>query len=155
MIRPQFHPDGMHMIIHTGHRTFDRHCDLVTTGNVISTVQYSSYIRPIHETCCNAQAFPAGQLTAFDLKPFGRLPAGIQDVLAAVIPTQPVILYQFHHPRSPGRRLIDGYVVTDVHHHFLAMVATNPRGGRRILETVAPYVSDWMPPGESAQGGVA
>lgn len=43
-LRPEFNKSGMKQITNSGFKTFDRQNNLVTTGNVISNCQFSSFL---------------------------------------------------------------------------------------------------------------
>ncbi len=140
MKKPIYKPGGMRMVIDTGHKTFDHYCDLVTTGNVCSNVQTSSFIRAYSDVECNGRISPPGHLRDFDLEPFRRLPHHVRQYIESVTMDEGAILYQFGHPRSDGHYQVDGFIITSRDYHFLRQFVINPRGGQRILDTVAPYI---------------
>ncbi len=137
-------PDGMHMVIQTGHQTFDNACNLIAPGSVRSNVQRSEYIRPYHHTVCNGQAYAPGYLQRLDLDSFPRLPAPVRDYVKSVTQSDSVILYQFSHSRR-HRLIVDGYVVTTTNHDLLQPFVINPRGGQSILAAAIPYIVDGQP----------
>lgn len=140
----RFTADGMHMIIETGHQSFDRACNLVTYGSVRSNVQHSEYIRPYHQTLSNGVAYAPGHLQRLDLDGFPRLPAAVRRYVHSVTQTESVILYQFSHARQ-SRRIVDGYVVTTPDSHLIQSFVVNARGGQEILAAILPYIVDHDP----------
>jgi hypothetical protein len=134
------------MQIDTGHKTFDSQCDLITTGNAITNVQLSWYIRPVSATQCNGFTFPPGKLFESDIKPFLRdIPRSLLSWLRGL--GQDVILYEFRHwTHSEGRRNkhVHGYVVTDPQHNLLRTINVGTQHWRsaRVIKAVLPYVAE-------------
>lgn len=123
----------------TGHKGFDSACDYLGTGNVISNVQYSAFIRPHGQTECNGHTFAPGVLREFDLKPFRagyRIPSYILRILAEQ--TEPVILYVIRH-----KKRVHGWFVTRAADHRL--ITCLGTGGTRksaaVLDFVQPFIS--------------
>lgn len=145
MKKARFTPDGMHMVIQTGHQTFDNACNLIAPGSVRSNVQRSEYIRPYHQTVSNSQAYAPGHLQRLDLDSFPKLPTPVRDYVKSVTQADSVILYQFSHHSRRHRLIVDGYVVTTTDHHLIRHFVINTRGGREILATVIPYIVNNAP----------
>ncbi len=130
------------MEISTGLKAFDRQCKVVSTGNVISDTQKSSYIRSVGDTQCNGIKNSFGHLHEFDVRPFDGVPDRLKAFLA--LQGRSVILYQFHHWTGPSwrrRRILHGHIVTDGFYKLLAVVPVDRDKSRRILETVLPYIA--------------
>jgi hypothetical protein len=131
--------------IDTGHKTFDRQCDYLDTGNVSGDVQFSWYIRPISETSCNGLSFAPGRLFEFDITTFKELPSSTRDWIRNL--NREIILYEFRHfRRAEGkeRKFIHGYVVTEPYpsHKLIATIPMSSRkASKSILETVLPYIA--------------
>jgi hypothetical protein len=137
--------DPNHMKIETGHKTFDRQADLISTGNVIGHVQYSSYIRPYNETECNGLKFEKGHLRAFDLQWWIktlRTPERVLNYVLSATTDKSVILYQFHHHGRLGRTIVDGHVVTTADHKLLASFRSDTPKSGAILKAVLPYITE-------------
>lgn len=136
--------DGNHMKIETGHKTFDRQADLVTTGNVVGHVQYSGYVRAATELECNRMKFEKGHLRAFDLQWWIKtlqIPTHVLEYVMEATEEKSVILYEFHHHKQPHGRVTHGYAVTTPDHYLLARFVTG-RGKKSlgVMQTVLPYI---------------
>lgn len=131
------------VLIHTGHKTFDSQCDLLSTGNVMSNVQFSSFIRPVSETECNGFTFDRGHLFNVDIKAFRPdLPSWIENWLRSL--DTKVILYQIRHWSGRDRKHVHGYIVTDTEHKPLRVFTTGPQRfkSEHIMSTVLPYIAE-------------
>jgi len=98
----------------TGHVTFDKKAGLENfmTGNVVSSIQFSNYIRGRETVECNGFTFKEGELRDFDLKHFKDLPDAIRRVVKSFTDgTDPVVLYQIRH-WTGDTKVVHGYVVT-------------------------------------------
>lgn len=95
MEKPIFNKRGTRQIINSKWKEFDNQTNLISTGNVISNTQYSSFIRPWKERKCNGCDFPEGQLMNFDLKFFSNIPQAIEDYLRDKNREDNAILYRF------------------------------------------------------------
>jgi hypothetical protein len=109
--------NGNHMLMQSGHKTFDRQVDCVSDGNVIGSVQYSSYIRPTEEVECNGFTNPPGHLRNFDLEMFEQF--GMhknsyewKKIVELVDRYGGGILYAFFHYVG-RRRIVHGFILTD------------------------------------------
>lgn len=144
-----WHRGGNRMIIDTGHKTFDRQCDCISTGNVWGDVQHSSFIRAFDETECNGFSNSPGHLQDFDLKYFiesvPNIPVRVLKEIKEATKTISGILYQFRHFTGPSWnrcKIVHGYVLTDEKYKVIKKWQTN--GGHkswRVLEAVLPYMS--------------
>lgn len=109
-------PDKMHF--ESPHKTFNRQCRLITTGNQIGDVVYSNYVRPYGETECNGFTNPPGHLQNYDLaKNIVTLPHHIREEVRKLTHNEGGIIYNFHHWNN-GRRIDDGFVLTSRHDDY-------------------------------------
>lgn len=114
-------------IFKSGHKTFDKQTNIITTGNVIANTQISGYVRPKSETECNGFIVDPGTLQAFDLKQytFSNLPtkrfcAVRFSKIAAKLAddNNGCIAYKFLHKK--GKYAIPhGLIITTIDHKFL------------------------------------
>lgn len=109
-----------HMKFDSLHKTFNRQVDIISAGNVIGAVQYSSYIRPYTLTLNPVgEEKPLGYLQEWDLKWFrDLLPQEVLDTVHELTKERYGILYIFKH-YSNGRRILHGAVLTDYDHRLL------------------------------------
>lgn len=139
-----YRSDRNHMVINSGHRTFDRHAYGLMTGNVISDTQLSLFVRARNETACNGFTFPVGHLMETDLKSFtGPGSEVAKRFIRNVIDDDTrVILYKIRH-WSPGQgEVVHGWVVTDTDYRFIRRFDCGPtRKSRQVLDAVIPYIS--------------
>jgi hypothetical protein len=136
--------------IETGHKTYDRQCVALMTGNVVGPGQHSSYIRPVSQTRCNEMDFPVGNLRAYDLQAFPGLPPAVLKYLEGC--KSQVILYKFshftHNPSCSWRRIeiVHGYVVTltsNEDHRFLRSFVTGPTNKSwQVIDWCKDYISN-------------
>lgn len=142
---------GNRVVIDTGNKTFDRQCDGFHTGNVIGTVQLSSYIRPKNETECNGYQFAIGHLRTTDINSFRFLPHFVRNKVEELTETQSAILYEIRHFISDGRgghkKIIHGYILTRGYAHnykFLYQfhIANNYKSNN-ILEIAKEYICNY------------
>ena len=103
-------PNKMHF--DSPHKTFNRQCRLIATGNQIGDVVCSNYIRPFSEIECNGFINPPGHLQNYDLtKSIVKLPSNIQVDVRLMTHGNGGIIYDFHHYNG-NNRIIDGFVLT-------------------------------------------
>ena len=125
----------------TGHKAFDeqrRRSSGFGTGNVMSNVQTSFYIRPRSRVECNGYQFAPGALREADLKALKELASLGFDGARAVrgwideYVDKELILYAVHHQKAAlgrsGRHdpVVHGWVLTDESHNLLRQMQTNP-----------------------------
>ena len=129
------------MLFESGHRTFDRQTNCIGTGNMIANTQVSFFIRPRIQTECNGQAFPVGDLRAFDMKKW-HLPWIVRDMVLGLTERRKIILYQFHH-WNDDKRIVHGYVATTPGHRLLRTFIIGPtyKSGLVIAEATK-YITD-------------
>ena len=85
------------MVFESGHKTFDKKCAIIMTGNVYSGTQTSSFVRPLTETKCNGFDFEPGHLRSFDLGNWPHMPSYVRDEVLRRTGTESVIVYEFFH----------------------------------------------------------
>lgn len=107
-----FNKRGTRQIINSGWKEFDKQTNCISTGNVISNTQYSSFVRPWKDTKCNGHDFPEGQLMNFDLQFFSGIPQSIDEYLRDEKREDSVILYKFSTYKD-GRNNPFCWVLTD------------------------------------------
>jgi hypothetical protein len=133
------------MLFKSEHRTFNRKADLISTGNVVSNVQKSSYIRPFSETECNGIVNPPGHLRDFDLKPFlTTIPSGVLKYVESVSMNKQVVLYRIQHYVGE-RRVIHGWIVTKdwrENHGLLRCFSNGGRKSRSVIDEAVKYLTD-------------
>ena len=132
-----YNPSGTRQLINSGWKLFDEQTNLITTGNVYTNTQLSSYIRPWTETECNGRTNPEGHLTNFDLHPFRKygIPPVIDKIVSDKGRKEPVILYMFHVWSKDQHVLPFCWVVTDKNHKLLKYAIVTRWGehiGKRI-----------------------
>ena len=130
------------MVINTGHKTFDRQCAVVSTGNVIAPTQYSFYIRPRTQTECNGFQFPVGHLRDTDMGQLDGVPSHVRKFVKEQTETEHVILYKFFH-YARGERIVHGYVVTGYNNRLMRRFYTGPTyKSCNVIDTVIEYITD-------------
>lgn len=143
------------MKIETGHKTFDRQTNIITTGNVIANTMTGKCIRAFNETIG-----PVGQVEApgyyqnWDLKGTG-LPLPVRESVKRFSHDRGVILYSFFHYK--GRMKYEhGYLVTTYDFRYLYMWTFSTYGYRarpkslQVMFGVMPYLC-WQETGEPCQ----
>lgn len=135
--------NGNKMKFESESKTFNKQCDLITTGNVWGGVQFSQYIRPTNEVACNGATFPPGHLRDYDLKPFnlGRFPYVLKAVKEYADAGKQVILYKFRHFHGQ-REIINGFVITDSRHRLLKKFYTGPTyKSMSVIDEAVKYIT--------------
>lgn len=131
------------MLFESEHKTFNKQCDCISTGNVWGGVQYSSYIRPIKETRCNGMDFEQGHLYKFDIAPFEKLVSRYDLSYATdLLKENGGILYMFSHI-SGANRIIDGLIATDKqHNHLITVQVAKGYKVSTVLNEAKKYISN-------------
>lgn len=96
------------------HKTFNKQCSLITTGNQIGNVVFSNFVRPFSEVECNSVTFEPGHLQNYDLTKniiSNTLPQDIREEIRKLTHDNGGIAYNFHH-WSGNKRIDDGIVLT-------------------------------------------
>jgi len=100
--------------IQTGHKTFDRYCTYLGTGNICGDGQLGGCIRPANEVECNGRLFEHGALRQFDLDPFRKafpMSSQLLDKIRKATETEPAILYALYHYKG-DRMTCHGFILT-------------------------------------------
>lgn len=135
--------------IATEHKTFNRQCDYIGTGNVYSNTQTSSYIRSVDTVECNGRISQPGHLRNFDLKQFERLLRPSDRSRVDKYKNRQIILYVFFHYRkhhlplfqSKPAKHIHGIVITGDSHELLDRWIVGPTWkSNDIIEAVLPFI---------------
>jgi|GEM_PF-2968270 len=133
--------DGNHMLFESGHKTFDRQVDCISTGNMIGDVQLSFYIRPKVETECNGFSFKPGHLRDFNLSMFKQLPVVVRQRVLSLTETNGVWLYEFRH-WAGEQKIVHGYVITSSDHQLLAKFITGPTSkSAQVIDEAITYIT--------------
>ena len=125
------------------HKTFNRQVDCISTGNVIGSVQYSSFIRPYTKTTNPVgEEKPQGYLQEWDLKWFRELvPKWVLDIVRQYTREQYGILYVFKH-NSNGRRIVHGAVLTDYDYRLLRkFYLNNNYKSESVVDEATKYIT--------------
>lgn len=113
------------MIFESEHKTFNKQCDYISTGNVCSNVQTSSFIRPYYQLECNGFTNPFGHLQNFDLLNFPEINGYLLNTVKRLTnENNGAILYKFFHV-SNGTKTIHGYILTDTKYNYLQLFNHN------------------------------
>lgn len=146
--------------IETGLKAFDKvaNTTYVGTGNVMSDVQFSSYIRARTETRMpvGTEHRAPGFLRDFDLEGFRsgiyKMPAHVERAVLAETEEKGAILYCFFHHSSSGR-VVDGFVLTRTdkeQYEIIERFVTGPTGkSAAVIAEMAQRVA--MPSGTHAR----
>lgn len=138
------------MLMESGHKTFDRQTNCISTGNMIANTQLSSYVRPYSKVECNGRIFPLGHLRKHDLGWWSGplLPSRVRAYIESVTKDEAVIVYQFHHFLSGGywgkdRRIVHGYVVTTTDYELLKKFVTGPTyKSSLVIDEATKYITN-------------
>ena len=145
--------NGNHMKIDTPIKTFNDQVGGISTGNIIDSVEYGSYIR-----CWNDKGRDLidnqdgkkdrvpSELTKFDLQGFDPLPNSVWHwvIQYAKETDKSFILYQFHHWTGKGK-IVHGYVVTTRDHIHVKTFITGPTyKSAGVIDECRRYIcEDW------------
>lgn len=131
------------MLMETGHRTFDRQTNLISTGNIIAETQLARYIRgELKVTCWGDEVYKPGHLRNFDLGNFPWLSATVRAFIITHTngTKDSVWVSQFFHYNG-HRKIVHGYIITTTDHKLLAKFITGRtyKSGL-VINGVLPYV---------------
>jgi len=136
--------------IDTGHRTFDHQANrnYVGVGNVMSDVQFSSYVRSRDQLECNGRVNAPGHLQDFDIAQFRRsspsMPAEVERTAREAANDGGAILYRFGYyvgvSRDP-RRIHLGWVVTDRQYQLVAAFPASTPKARPVIDEMLAFVA--------------
>lgn len=101
------------MEFNSPHKSFNRQCRYITTGNHIGDIVISNFIRPFNKTKCNGFKFPKGHLQDFDLKIYNDygMPYYVGRYIKNNGKSQTFILYWIKH-FIKNKRITDAYILT-------------------------------------------
>lgn len=125
--------------IDTPHKGFNREANHperghVGTGNVISGVQRSTFVRAHSKTRCNGFEFQPGELRASDLKMFSRtMPANMMRRVEQLSTDQDLIVYEFRSPAAGGKHTTHGWLVTDTFYRHIETASLPSEKSMRVL----------------------
>ena len=106
-------PNKMHM--DSGYKLFDKQTVLISTGNVLSPTQHSSYIRPWNEVDNYGYKGVPGQFCKYDMNGFNQIPEHIRSIIYDEGRETSVILYEFRVWHGNEEKEIIGHVLTTGH----------------------------------------
>ena len=132
------------MLFESGHKTFDRKADLISTGNVWGSVQTSGYVRAYSETECNGLTSAPGHLRDFDLKGFMGMPSHVRRYVLSVSQDKSVIVYKFFHCVG-NRKTVHGWVVTSTNpeYRLLNSFVTGPTWkSESVISEAIKYITE-------------
>ena len=139
------------MVIDTGHATFNRQTNIISTGNIIANTMlgwhcrpYSEVINPVGDEC------PLGHLRDFDLRIWKQrnTPRTVLRQVKELTKTKSVWIYEFFHynyQKWPldSKRIVHGYVITSANHAVLATITTGPTyKSESVVWECTKYVGD-------------
>ncbi len=131
------------MLFESEHKTFNKQTQLISTGNVCATTQYSGYIRSFYTTDCNGHTSDLGHLQDYDMKQFIRfLPYHVLQQVKELTRDNGGILYVFKH-YSNGRLIVDGAILTDRQYkHIKSYYIGNSYKQWSIVDTAKEYITE-------------
>jgi len=131
------------MFMDTGHRTFDRQTNIVSTGNIIAATQLAYFVRgELELRCWGPEVYEPGHLRNYDLGNWPQMPSHVRKTIirATQGTKESVWVSEFFHYRGE-RKVIHGYVVTTHGHKLLHSFVTGPTyKSSLVIEGVIPYV---------------
>lgn len=125
--------------INTPHKAFNREANhpergYVGTGNVVSGVQRSSFVRAHSKTRCNGFAFQPGELRDADLKMFRRtMPSNMMRRVEQLSVDRDLIVYEFRSPATGGKHTTHGWLITDTFYRHIETASLPSEKSMRIL----------------------
>lgn len=134
------HPNKM--LMESGHGEFDRQTEVISTGNVFASTQLSLFIRAKTDTKNPiGKSVPEGYLRKYDVDKF-VLPTQVREAVFEETEDKNVILYEFRHWTNE-RKIVHGYVMTDVHHELLWWQVTGPTyKSEYVIQECIKYIAD-------------
>ena len=132
------------MLFESGHKTFDRQTNIITTGNIIANTLLGKHIRAYTELSNGFEDRPPGHLQNFDLcwwRDGDRMPRSVIKKIRELAYNNGVWVYQLMHYNR--QRVVHGYVVTNEQHKALATFLTGPTyKSSYVLIAALPYLAD-------------
>lgn len=131
----------------TPHQAFNREANhpmrgYIGTGNVISGVQRSTFVRAHSQTRCNGFDFQPGELRAADLKMFRKtMPANMLRRVEELSADRDLIVYEFRSPMAGGKHNTHGWLITDTHYRHLETACLPYEKSMHILHNMQQRLS--------------
>jgi len=137
--------NGNKMLMETAHKTFNKQCRCISTGNQIGDCVVSTFVRPRSETECNKYVFPEEELFRYDLKLYGENVemTEVREYLYDYCKDKGAIVYKIFFRDYQGRKMTFGYIVTDTKHNLLRKFYHNHHYKTvSVIDECALYVSN-------------
>ena len=136
------------MEICTGHKTFDKQTNIISTGNIIANTMYGQFVRSRYRLECNGRTNPEGHLQEFDLNGFSSFLANDSHDTNKIIKTikrladenNGVIVYVIF-TRYFGYYSIIGYIITDVKYKLLHRTWYSVKG-QHVINECCKYITE-------------
>jgi len=139
------------MLMQTGHATFDRQTNVISTGNIIANTQNAFYVRgELCVKCWGPKAYQPGELRDFDLGNWPKMPLSVRRAIVRMTTGRQDSIWasEFFHYNS-HRCIIHGYIVTTSDHQLLDTFVTGPTyKSAAVIKGVLPYVAELVAEGE-------
>lgn len=135
------------MKIDTGHKTFDKQTNIISTGNIIANTMIGNYIRAYNDvTMGYKDPQEKGHLQNWDLDKFDYVPSGWRERMQYESPDQKFILYEIFHYQTSTLRYTHGMILTtDKHEHVKTYCGTMRPKSYEIMFTVRDYLCNNQP----------
>lgn len=102
-------PNKMHF--ESEFKLFNKQTNLISTGNVWATTQYSNYLRPWNEVDNYGYIGKPGQFVKYDMQFFTNVPERMRKIIFDTEREQLLILYEFK-VYHDGEKEVIGHVLT-------------------------------------------
>jgi len=135
-------PNKMH--IETGHRTFDRQTNLISTGNIVANTIIGRHVRAHNNLNGWDGPCEPGYLQDFDLSSFrfGVMPSHVREYIKSAAVDESVWVYHLFHYNG-NRRIIHGWVITSHDHKPLRKFVIGPtRKSYDVVYEAAKYLEE-------------
>lgn len=133
------------MIFESGHKTFDRQTNVISTGNIIANTLLGRHIRPYYTpTTPLGDPCRPGDMQAFDLNSeVLRLPAHVRQFVVENARNKGVWVYELRHWNG-DQKVIHGYIITrSKTHKYLGEFCIGPTyKSWMVLNTALPYLAE-------------
>lgn len=135
--------NGNKMLVDSEHKTFNRQCKVISTGNVWSDTQHSGYIRTSDTTECNGHTSEPKSLQRYDLKPFyNYAPSYIVNRISELVDLHNGgIFYVFFHYNG-DTRVFDGAILTDKNYNHIRSWYVGNYKQQSIIDTARQYITN-------------
>lgn len=148
--RAKFDKSGNKMIFNSQLKSFDKQADLITSGNALTDVQTSWFIRGYKDRGKGLVDYPKnkrefGNLREFDLRTFKYLPNNVREaVYENTKGEKSIILYNFHYWDSKHQKQNVGWVLTTPDHKFITKIIDGSGNwGKKnsVITEALPYIT--------------